>query len=264
MDTVYVLTNQAMPGLIKVGITGAEDVETRMKSLGQSGVPLPFECYYAAEVEDAQSVEKAMHAAFDELRVRRGREFFELDPNKAKVIIELLAVRDVTPRDDVVSSVDDTEADTEALTKRKGRIGFFRFSQAEVPVGATLTFSRDEGQTATVLDGRTIKFREHQTSLGNSATDIMRDLGFNGERYHGTTLWLYDGRSLNERRREVEERASEAEELTLHGRRMITRPHTAKYLSHPGQVWNRFCRLLSNAEAGGCLDKCDLNASKYL
>jgi len=202
MDKVYVLTNQAMPGLIKVGITGAEDVETRMKSLDQSGVPLPFECYYAAEVEDAQAVEKAIHAAFDELRVRRGREFFELDPNKAKVIIELLAVRDVTPRDDVVSSVDDTEA----LMKRKGRIGFFRFSQAEVPVGATLTFSRDESQTATVLDDRSIKFREHQTSLGNSATDIMRDLGFNGERYHGTPLWLYDGRSLNERRREIEER----------------------------------------------------------
>ncbi len=199
MDKVYVLTNQAMPGLIKVGITGAEDVETRMKSLDQSGVPLPFECYYAAEVEDAKAVEKAIHAAFDELRVRKGREFFELDPNKAKVIIELLAVRDVTPREEVVASVDDTEA----LLKRKGR---FRFSQAEVPVGATLTFSRDESQTATVIDDNSIAFRDHQTSLSHSALEIMRELGYNWKTIDGTSFWLFDGQTLNERRREVEDR----------------------------------------------------------
>ncbi len=199
MDKVYVLTNQAMPGLIKVGITGAEDVETRVKSLDQSGVPLPFECYYAAEVDDAQAVEKAIHVAFDELRVRKGREFFELDPNKAKVIIELLAVRDVTPREEVVASVDDTEA----LLKRKGR---FRFSQAEVPVGATLTFSRAESQTATVIDDTNIAFRDHQTSLSNSALEIMRELGYNWKTIDGTSFWLFDGQTLNERRREVEER----------------------------------------------------------
>ncbi len=199
MDKVYVLTNLAMPGLIKVGITGAEDVETRVKSLDQTGVPLPFECYYAAEVDDAQAVEKAIHVAFDELRVRKGREFFELDPNKAKVIIELLAVRDVTPREEVVASVDDTEA----LLKRKGR---FRFSQAEVPVGATLTFSRDESQTATVIDDNNIAFRDHQTSLSHSALEIMRELGYNWKTIDGTSFWLFDGQTLNERRREVEDR----------------------------------------------------------
>jgi hypothetical protein len=52
---IYVLLNQAMPGLIKIGRT-AENIETRMRQLDTSGVPLPFECFYAAEVSDPDRV----------------------------------------------------------------------------------------------------------------------------------------------------------------------------------------------------------------
>ncbi len=209
MNTVYVLTNQAMPNLVKIGTTDKEDVESRMKDLDTSGVPLPFECYYAAEVENKQAVEKALHSAFAEARVRRNREFFELDPNRAKVIIELLAVRDVTPHEQVVSSVEDTDA----LIKSAARIGFFRFSTADVPIGATLTFSRDETQTATVIGDRWIKFNGLKTSLSKSALEIMHSLGYNWKTCDGTALWLYDGQTVKERRREREELEQEAEEL---------------------------------------------------
>ena len=202
MNIVYVLTNQAMPGMIKVGITGSDTVETRMKSLDQTGVPLPFQCYYAAEVDDAQAVEKAVHAAFDDSRVRKGREFFEMDPNKAKIVIQLREISDVTPRDEVVSSPDDTAA----LLKRKGKVGRFQFSKAGVPAGTVLTFSRDETQTATVVDDTSIRFRDHLTSLSNSAMEIMTELGYNWKSVDGTSFWLYEGQTISERRREVEER----------------------------------------------------------
>jgi len=45
---VYVLINPAMPGLIKIGRTNQEDVKYRMSQLYTTGVPLPFECVYAA------------------------------------------------------------------------------------------------------------------------------------------------------------------------------------------------------------------------
>ena len=51
-EIVYILTNEAMPDMVKIGITSTT-VEERMKSLQSTGVPLPFTCYYAAEVEDA-------------------------------------------------------------------------------------------------------------------------------------------------------------------------------------------------------------------
>ena len=55
---VYVLTNPAMPKLVKIGKTG-RGVETRLNDLYTTGVPLPFECAYAARGEDMDKREKA-------------------------------------------------------------------------------------------------------------------------------------------------------------------------------------------------------------
>jgi hypothetical protein len=41
---VYVLTNPAMPGLVKIGKTTQVEVEERMKQLYGTGVPVPFDC----------------------------------------------------------------------------------------------------------------------------------------------------------------------------------------------------------------------------
>ena len=49
--SVYVLTNPAMPNMVKIGKT-TRDVELRLADLYSTGVPLPFECEYAAKVED--------------------------------------------------------------------------------------------------------------------------------------------------------------------------------------------------------------------
>jgi hypothetical protein len=50
-----------MPGLAKIGLT-EDSVEARITNLSTAtGVPLPFECYYAAEVDDMKRVEKLLH-----------------------------------------------------------------------------------------------------------------------------------------------------------------------------------------------------------
>ena len=49
---VYILTNEAMPGLIKIGYTD-KSIEERMKELSRhTGVPLPFSCFYAIETDN--------------------------------------------------------------------------------------------------------------------------------------------------------------------------------------------------------------------
>ena len=40
---VYVLTNPAMPGLVKIGRTDSSDPTTRVTQLYPTGVPVPFE-----------------------------------------------------------------------------------------------------------------------------------------------------------------------------------------------------------------------------
>jgi hypothetical protein len=44
-EIVYILTNEAMPGLVKIGRTSV-DLAGRIKALYQTGVPLPFELFF--------------------------------------------------------------------------------------------------------------------------------------------------------------------------------------------------------------------------
>ena len=43
MGIVYVLTNPAMPGIVKIGKTHAS-LGSRLSQLYSTGVPVPFEC----------------------------------------------------------------------------------------------------------------------------------------------------------------------------------------------------------------------------
>lgn len=71
---VYVLSNLAMPGYLKLGRTN--NLERRMDDLYTTGVPLPFICRYASLVEHPALVEQALHYAFSQYRVSHNREFF--------------------------------------------------------------------------------------------------------------------------------------------------------------------------------------------
>ena len=79
MSYVYILTNEAMPGYIKIGLT-ENLVSERVVQLDNTSVALPFQCYYAARVEDNRRIERALHTAFGDFRVRPNREFFKMDP----------------------------------------------------------------------------------------------------------------------------------------------------------------------------------------
>lgn len=58
---IYVLNNPAFPNLIKIGMTTREDIKSRMAVLYSTGEPLPYECIYAASVNNIEEVEKALY-----------------------------------------------------------------------------------------------------------------------------------------------------------------------------------------------------------
>ena len=71
MEIVYVIHNPEMPGLVKIGKT-TKPIEARVRELDNTGIPVPFECLAAWEVEDAEKAGKAIHKAFGDRRVRKG------------------------------------------------------------------------------------------------------------------------------------------------------------------------------------------------
>ena len=50
LSIVYVLTNSAMPGLVKIGYTAQDDANSRIAQLYTTGVPVPFTIEYACKV----------------------------------------------------------------------------------------------------------------------------------------------------------------------------------------------------------------------
>ena len=65
-----------MPETIKIAIT--DNLERRVKELENTSTPLPFECNYAVEVQDASKIEKKIHEGLDDKRIRQNREFFNV------------------------------------------------------------------------------------------------------------------------------------------------------------------------------------------
>ena len=183
-----------MPGYVKIGKTN--NLEQRIRSLDTTGVPLPFECFYACKVKDASFVERQLLDAFLDHRVRSSREFFEIAPERAVAMLKLVEIGNVTPKKDFVES----QEDQQALIQARNQRAVFNFGMVGIPIGAELTFSRDENIKANVIDNRKIKFNENITSLSDSAQKI---LGYD-YKVAGTLYWMYEGETLDERRKRFE------------------------------------------------------------
>jgi hypothetical protein len=95
IGTVYVLSNNAMPNLIKIGRT-KKTVEERVKDLYGTGVPERFNVLYACTVNDPEKVEKALHNILEDYRPNPSREFFKVASERVTPILELLSIKDET------------------------------------------------------------------------------------------------------------------------------------------------------------------------
>ena len=133
-NIVYVLTNPAMPGMVKIGMTDRDDVQHRMRDLYTTGVPLPFECVIAREIEDraAAEIETALHTAFGPNRVNASREFFELDPEQVQVLLRVMPGRDVTPRTLIQENnlEDEDQAAVQEYKRRQARTNELEFMES--------------------------------------------------------------------------------------------------------------------------------------
>lgn len=207
-DVIYILINEAMPGFVKVGRT-ATSVEQRMKELDNTSMPLPFECFHAAEVPSGVTVERLLHAAFKDKRIRKRREFFKIDPEQVRSALLLAQTKDVTPRDDVFEEVEDVEA----LNKARNRRGGFSFEDVDIPIGSKLTFSKDDNFICIVRANNKVEFEGDVSSLSKTALDVLHRLGYNWKAVAGPDYWQFEDETLTARRLRFEDDARNDENL---------------------------------------------------
>ena len=108
---IYVLVNNSMPNLVKVGKT-ARDTESRAKELSAvTGVPTPFNVAYEAYFSDCSRAEEYVHIKLEQqgYRLSANREFFQVP---LKEVIRIVVSAEQT----LISDTGEAEAESELQT----------------------------------------------------------------------------------------------------------------------------------------------------
>ena len=192
MSIVYVLTNPAMPGLVKIGKTEGEDASVRLSQLYTTGVPFPFTLEFACGVANPDEVEKAMHQAFGPNRVNLKREFFKIEAAQAIAILTLLHVEDATAEvEHQTAGVD--AVDVEAGRVYRNRRPNFNFEEMGIPVGSVLTLTSN-GANATVVGPKRVSVNGEEMSL-SATTQTLLGLDY---AIAPVPRWSFQGKLLQE------------------------------------------------------------------
>ena len=192
-EIVYVLQNEAMPGLIKIGITHDEQVDKRLQTLYTTGVPLPFECIWAGEVDDCAEIESLIHNAFSDFRINPKREFFKLKPERVIPLLKKLASAEI-----MTNKVEKMFNGSVSVAEKEAVKQFHRpmldFKEMGISVGDELLYEKDPTIKVTVISNKKINFEGKEYSL-SALTKKIRKLPYY---VAPCKYWSYKGKNLDD------------------------------------------------------------------
>jgi hypothetical protein len=182
---VYVLTNESMPGLVKIGYT-ERTVEERIKELSQpTGVPTPFECFFAVEVENPQAVEKKIHDGLYDARKNLSREFFEIAPERVRSLMQLPEHKVY-----VLTGDPDLKAPTNTGTEVAATSRRLSLTAAGLSIGDKLVFTRNDQISVVVKNASSVQFGDDQISLAQATKIALSQIGQSWSAGAAADYWL--------------------------------------------------------------------------
>lgn len=213
---VYILTNPSFrDDWVKIG-KSSRPVDIRLKELDNTAVPLPFEIYAVMKTKKYNEAEKQIHGLIDlvnpDIRIRKGREFFNITPEKALSIFRQCA-RTIDDAEIEIfhgSSPLDQKFSNNAVKTvlKKGKL---TFKLLNIPIGAELSFAENEAIKAIVRNEANIVRLQDGTeaTLSRATVIVKRRLGTatKSEAYQGGMYWLYKGQRLTTIRNQIENQA---------------------------------------------------------
>lgn len=211
MGYIYIMTNPAYQGYIKIGSTRKTVEQRRFELSLPEGVMFPFEVY--AYYESANDIDdKTLHDMIDtinpSLRVNKRREFYKMSPQEAYKLLE--AIAKITGTVEKLTLVNDEQLgdSTESKQNKKPK---FSFASAGIPEGAVLVFTQNKDITAKYIGGtkpKNIEYKGNKYSLSSLAQELLET----SHQLQGTLYFEYEGEILNERRNRMEEEGSYGKE----------------------------------------------------
>ncbi len=191
-EIVYVLCNEGMPNLIKIGKTQRKDLQARMSELYSTGVPFPFECLWAGEVRDCNKIENILHNAFRDKRVNPKREFFNIAADQVIPILKELSVKEITSTVDKALSKNVSKEEHNAAKQYHRPV--LNFEEMGIPVGSTLVYVKDLDVKVKVQSHKKVIFGHEEYSL-TALTRKLLDLPYN---VAPCRYWLFESKNLQD------------------------------------------------------------------
>ena len=209
---VYILTNPSFrEDWVKIGKT-SRPVNVRSKELDNTAVPLPFEIYATLQTSKYSEVEKLVHKTIDrltDLRIRQGREFFNVQP---QVALDILGDIATTLDDARITLYQNNEpvpeipagnpAPPPAPPEQPLRRPRFKFSLAGIDPGDLVTFIPTGRQVRVATDDKVEEDGRLYRLSAYAGTFMPESLRVPSGVYQGPLFFSYHGRKLTELRDE--------------------------------------------------------------
>ncbi|MDR2941611.1 MAG: GIY-YIG nuclease family protein [Treponema sp.] len=208
MGKVYILTNDSMPGIIKIGVTEQESIEERIKSLDNTSIPTPFRFYFAIETDKHKEIENLIHNAFSDYRIRSNREFFEMDPERAVSALKISGAPEIKLNNEMID--EKGIIIKENIPKRN--LKRFSFNFVNIPIGSELTYTRDEDIKCNVVSDNEVEYNNKRYSLSKLADELLTQGGYNWKSVQGPLYFKYNNKTLFELKKEIESEMNENDE----------------------------------------------------
>lgn len=208
MGTVYILTNDSMPGIIKIGITETS-VDERIKTLDNTSLPLPFRFYFAIESNRYKEIEKLAHNTFSDYRIRENREFFRIDPERAVSALKISGENEIKSKNDMIDETGSVWPENSEIVKLRRKP--FSFDILDIKIGSELIFTRDDRKKCTVISNREVEYNKEFYSLSKLAREFLKEIGYDWSSVQGPNYFEYNGKTLSELRKEKENNEVEDE-----------------------------------------------------
>lgn len=216
---IYVLSNPALEGFVKIGYASDGNLESRLKNLN-TAVPYRFRVCALYETDTDAPSDKIIHALIDaidpELHVNaideNGRpytsEFYKMSPEDACSLLKhitkvsgteaRLTIKEASQEEQQEEA--DAEGAREQLRNRRSNL---RFSLIGLTPGDEVHFKNDPSETAIVCDDKHVTYEGEKYSL----TGLAQKLFDTDKPLQGPAFFTYNGELLTDRRMRIEQEA---------------------------------------------------------
>lgn len=189
---IYIMTT-AVSGLIKIGQTGNNNYQERMRNLEANGYynVAGLKRFFAIELEDYAEKEDLLHDIFNKHRVGES-ELFALDQELIRQLLLSFKGKIIFPENI------DQEKEFDEITEVRKQSRLFNFYKKGLKNGDIITFKDNEEITAKIVGEREVEYEGQVWKLSPLAYKLYEqrgELNTSGA-YAGADYFKYNGKIL--------------------------------------------------------------------